>query len=99
MDILTAAKKLTGVDWNLRGDILEQADDSSPRMPVPGMDKLGPLMESDAYIDKRKSQYPSIGDQLDAIWKCINTTPNLSGAEMLGKINAVKMKFPKPKDK
>jgi hypothetical protein len=42
------------------------------------------------YQRKRASEYPSIGDQLDALWK--------GGAEaeaMLAKVQAVKNKYPK----
>ena len=47
-------------------------------------------VDAHAYIAKRASEYPSIGDQLDALWK--------GGAEaeaMLAKVQAVKQKFPK----
>lgn len=46
--------------------------------------------DPDAYIAKRASEYPPIGDQLDALWK--------GGAEaeaMLAKVQAVKAKYPK----
>jgi hypothetical protein len=46
--------------------------------------------DPEAYIAKRKAEYPSIGDQLDALWK--------GGAEaeaMLAKVQAVKAKYPK----
>jgi len=52
-------------------------------------------------VEKRVSEYPSIGDQLDAIWKELNRQ-RLGGANlvadadsMLGKILAVKKKYPK----
>jgi len=47
-------------------------------------------VDARAYIAKRASEYPPIGDQLDALWK--------GGAEaeaMLAKVQAVKQKFPK----
>ncbi len=47
-------------------------------------------VDAHAYIAKRASEYPPIGDQLDALWK--------GGAEaeaMLAKVQAVKQKFPK----
>jgi hypothetical protein len=47
-------------------------------------------IDSHAYIAKRAAEYPSIGDQLDALWKGGNDT-----AEMLAKIQAVKAKYPK----
>lgn len=46
--------------------------------------------DPDAYKAKRAKEYPSIGDQLDALWK--------GGAEaeaMLAKVQAVKQKYPK----
>ena len=46
--------------------------------------------DPDAYILKRLKEYPSIGDQLDALWK--------GGAEaeaMLAKVQAIKAKYPK----
>jgi len=47
-------------------------------------------VDAHAYIAKRASEYPPIGDQLDALWK--------GGAEaeaMLAKVQAVKNKYPK----
>ena len=46
--------------------------------------------DPDAYKTKQASEYPPIGDQLDALWK--------GGAEaeaMLAKVQAVKAKYPK----
>ena len=43
-----------------------------------------------AYIAKRLAEYPSIGDQLDALWKGGD-----AAAEMLAKVQAVKAKYPK----
>ena len=43
------------------------------------------------YKDDRKRNYPSIGDQLDALWKGGD-----EAAEMLAKVQAVKTKYPKP---
>lgn len=43
------------------------------------------------YAELRRKEYPTIGDQLDAMWK--------GGAalqEMAQKVAAVKEKFPKP---
>lgn len=45
---------------------------------------------ANAYKAQRAQEYPSIGDQLDALWK--------GGAEaeaMLAKVQAVKQKYPK----
>lgn len=43
------------------------------------------------YKQKRANEYPSIGDQLDALWKGGD-----AAAEMLAKVQAVKSKYPKP---
>jgi hypothetical protein len=47
-------------------------------------------IDAHAYIAKRQAEYPSIGDQLDALWKGGD-----AAAEMLVKVQAVKTKFPK----
>jgi hypothetical protein len=43
------------------------------------------------YQRQRASEYPPIGDQLDALWK-----GGEAAAEMLAKVQAVKAKYPKP---
>jgi hypothetical protein len=43
-----------------------------------------------SYIAKRQSEYPTIGDQLDALWKGGDAQ-----TEMLAKVMAVKAKYPK----
>ena len=47
-------------------------------------------VDAHAYIAKRVAEYPSIGDQLDALWKGGD-----AAAEMLAKVQAVKTKYPK----
>lgn len=47
-------------------------------------------IDAHAYIAKRQSEYPPIGDQLDALWKGGD-----AAAEMLAKVQAVKTKYPK----
>jgi hypothetical protein len=42
------------------------------------------------YKQKRATEYPPIGDQLDALWKGGD-----AAAEMLAKVQAVKNKYPK----
>jgi hypothetical protein len=43
-----------------------------------------------SYAQKRLTEYPSIGDQMDALWKGGDVA-----AEMLAQIKAVKAKYPK----
>jgi len=47
-------------------------------------------VDPDAYKFARVREYPSIGDQLDALWKGGD-----AAAEMLAKVQAVKVKYPK----
>lgn len=47
-------------------------------------------IDANAYKAKRMAEYPSIGDQLDALWKGGD-----SAAEMLAIVQAVKAKYPK----
>jgi len=48
------------------------------------------LVQANAYKQNRAAEYPSIGDQLDALWK-----GGEAAAEMLVKVQAVKNKYPK----
>ncbi len=43
------------------------------------------------YADKRRFEYPPIGDQLDALWK-----GGAAQEEMAQRVKAVKDKYPKP---
>lgn len=43
------------------------------------------------YVNKRAAEYPSIGDQLDALFKA-----GVFPEEMAAKIQAIKDKYPKP---
>jgi hypothetical protein len=47
-------------------------------------------IDAHAYIAKRIAEYPTIGDQLDALWKGGDAQ-----TEMLAKVMAVKAKYPK----
>ena len=47
-------------------------------------------IDAHTYITKRQSEYPPIGDQLDALWKGGD-----AAAEMMAKVQAVKTKYPK----
>lgn len=44
-----------------------------------------------SYAEKRAFAYPSMGDQLDALWKGGD-----AAAEMLARIQSVKAQYPKP---
>ena len=47
-------------------------------------------IDAHAYIENRRAEYPTIGDQLDALWKGGDAQ-----TEMLAKVMAVKAKYPK----
>jgi hypothetical protein len=47
-------------------------------------------VDPEAYKSKRVAEYPTIGDQLDALWK-----GGEAQTEMLAKVMAVKAKYPK----
>jgi hypothetical protein len=47
-------------------------------------------VDPDTYKYQRAAEYPPIGDQLDALWKGGD-----AAAEMLTKVQAVKVKYPK----
>jgi hypothetical protein len=49
------------------------------------------LLKSQKYKEKRAGEYPSVGDQLDALFHA-----GLFPQEMADKIQAVKDKYPKP---
>lgn len=68
-------------------------------------DKKKKYIEEEKYRDDRTSEYPPIGDQLDALWKQINQwrlngDPLIQDTDaILNKILAVKEKYPKPEKK
>lgn len=50
-----------------------------------------------SYADHRREAYPPVGDQLDAIWKWLDTQPQNSESEaMLAAVQSVKAAIPKP---
>ena len=53
-------------------------------------DAVQTLVDSKAYIDSRRDEYPSIGDQLDALFHA-GVFPD----DMAAQIQAVKDKYPK----
>lgn len=71
----------------IRGD---EAFDAEGNPVVYDKDAVQAYVDAHAYIAKRQAEYPSIGDQLDALWKGGDAQ-----AEMLAKVLAVKQRFPK----
>ena len=54
-------------------------------------------IESKDYVNKRKLDYPAIGDQLDMLWHSIDQNPELKSKyfDFYEAIKAVKVKYPK----
>jgi hypothetical protein len=55
------------------------------------------------FGDYRLKDYPSVGDQLEAIWAALETLPGKdlppTTLDVLAKIRAVKKRYPKPVEK
>ena len=71
----------------IRGDEAFDAQDNQVQIEISAVNAW---TDPEAYIVKRVTEYPSIGDQLDALWKGGDAQ-----AEMLAKVMAVKAKYPK----
>jgi len=71
----------------IRGDIAYDANGNEVAYNKAAVDAY---VVSNEYKAKRQAEYPSIGDQLDALWKGGD-----AAAEMLAKVQAVKNKYPK----
>jgi len=54
------------------------------------LDAVNSWVNPKEYQRQRAIEYPSIGDQLDALWK-----GGAAAEEMLAKVQAVKTKYPK----
>jgi hypothetical protein len=68
----------------------EKAYDADGNEVAYDKDAVQAYVDNHAYISKRSAEYPTIGDQLDALWK-----GGEAAAEMLAKVQAVKAKYPK----
>ena len=81
-------------EWVIRGDVIEWMD-TEQTQPTEAeitaeLARLQAEYDAQAYARSRASEYPPIGDQLDALWKGGD-----AAAEMLAKVQAVKAKYPK----
>ena len=81
-------------EWVLRGDELEWLDTSQTKPTEEQIQaeitRLQAEYDANEYQRNRKPEYPSIGDQLDALFKA-GAFPD----DMAAKIQAVKDKYPK----
>ena len=88
MDKHTAIYQLNPTVVTIRGDVAYDADSNEVAYDNAAVEAL---VASKAYIDNRVAEYPSIGDQLDALWKGGD-----DAAAMLDQVMAVKARYPKP---
>ena len=82
-----AIYKLNPTVVTIRGD---DAFDANGNPVIYNEATVQAYVDAHAYIAKRQSEYPTIGDQLDALWKGGDAQ-----TEMLAKVMAVKAKYPK----
>lgn len=82
-----AIYKLNPTVVTIRGDVAYDIEGNEVAYDKAAVDAY---VASQAYIAKRVAEYPSIGDQLDAIWKGGD-----AAAAMLSQVQAVKDKYPK----
>lgn len=86
----------SGCAYNIRGEAIEWLDKNQPE-PTPEELEAGRIaVELLAYKEQRAKAYPSMGDQLDALWKIVNGTPDAQSDATKAKIAAVKQQYPKP---
>ena len=81
--------------WVLRGDELEWLDTEQTQPTDAEIEaevaRLQAEYDAAQYARDRLAEYPSIGDQLDALWKGGD-----DAAAMLEQVMAVKARYPKP---
>lgn len=82
-----AIYKLNPSVVTIRGDIAYDADGNEVAYDKAAVQAY---IDAHAYIEKRRAEYPAIGDQLDALFHAGVFPP-----EMAAMIQAVKDKYPK----
>lgn len=79
-----------GAEWALRGETYEGLEWLDKNQTKPSLEEITNYIKTYEYVEKRKKEYPSLEDQLDAIWKGEPYT-----LKMKDKILAIKQKYPK----
>ena len=88
--------KITITSW--RHNTIKEPDEYQLELD---MAEWGAYKLSIAYADKRKMEYPDVGDQLDAIIKTLKHIKaggvdiGADGDELVAQVDAVKDKYPK----
>lgn len=80
-----------GAEWAITGSEITWLDQTQAQPTDAELLAGKAVLDSLAYRDLRSAAYPSIGDQLDALWK-----GGADAAAMKAKIQEVKDRFPKP---
>ena len=81
---------------NVNGERIECSPEEEQKI-LAEWQKLEDDKQKNAWLDGRKSEYPSIGDQLDMLWHSMDKgeMPG-KGYEWYEAIKAVKENYPKP---
>jgi len=87
MILKEAIHKLNPTITHIVGDVAYDADNNVVEYDL---NAAKALVDSKAYVEKRQLEYPSIGDQLDALFHA-GVFPD----DMAAQIQAVKDKYPK----
>jgi hypothetical protein len=87
MNLIEAIFQLNPLVVTIRGDVAYDANEQVVSYDLAAAEAL---VAAEAYKQQRASEYPPIGDQLDALWKGGD-----EAAAMLAKVQAVKAKYPK----
>ena len=85
--------------WSLNGELITIHEDGYAHgYNEPTTEEVAAAIaeiENEAYREKRAQAYPSIGDQLDALWKEL-MPQTVEAQQMKSKILQVKADYPKP---
>ena len=87
MNLTQAIYQLNPTVVTIRGDVAYDANEQVVSYDLAAAEAL---VTANAYKEQRASEYPAIGDQLDALWKGGD-----DAAAMLALVQAVKAKYPK----
>jgi len=100
IDLMLLTKAVNNIGFNKSFSIVDGVLDTYGETDFPADDdienelnRLEAEANSVQYQEDRKNEYPSIGDQLDALFHA-----GLFPEEMTAKIQAVKDKYPKPEN-
>ena len=81
-------------EWTMTGDVIDWLDPNTTKPTDAEIDaevtRLQAEYDAKEYQRNRQSEYPNIGDQLDALFKA-----GVFPSDMAAKIQAVKDKYPK----